>query len=209
LIMKDHNRNQALAVVLCACIVALVVFVALLCLMLTGCSVLPQNKTTTSTTAEHLEAAHNLSVQRAVEGDQRPNVSLSVCVSGSSNAVAVQFPNGQMTQPYHETLDVDSGENTSVSNKLTGTLKQALPWGISLLLIGAGVLLIIYAYKSAQKASPAIAAAFSTAETAIVGQLNKVDEKLDRARTAEEQADLAMQARALERERASLRAKHS
>lgn len=206
--MNEHNRNQIFAALLTALAIGLIVFIAWCLTLLTGCSLMEKTQTSSGTSAERLAAANALVLKRALEGDKAPNIFLSVSVSGTSNTVSVPMPGGLGGRRSDNlSINANDRQNASSDESFKESLKTALPWSIALVVTGAGLLLCVYAYKAAKRASPAVAAALNTAETAIAAQLHTVDDKLARAKTAEEQADLALQARALEKERAKLRAK--
>lgn len=147
-----------------------------------------------------LNANQATTLQRMTEGQRGSEPKISM--AGKNNRLDLKMESAPV--PPVETIELSSDSKQrggSVFNS-TYTFSQALPWGIALLLFAIAIVAIVKAYKYARAQSPAIEAAFATAEEIVARRVGawrdraivendpvKVAETT--AKTAELQRDLA------------------
>lgn len=159
-----------------------------------------REKELTLRSSDVLNANQATTLQRMTEGQRGSEPKISM--DGKNNRLDVRMEASPVTPVEKINLNSNSKQRGGSVFNSTYSFSQALPWGIALLLFAIAVVAIIKAYKYARAQSPAIEAAFGTAEEILAKRIgawrdknmvetnpNKLSEA--NAHVAELQRDLA------------------
>lgn len=119
-----------------------------------------QDKEIALRSSDTLNASQATTLQRMVEGQKASEP--HVTIRGKDNKLDLRFEG----PPPKERLDLSTDSDQQAGSMWNSkySFSQALPWGVALLLFAVSIVAIIKAYKYARAASPAVEAAFATAE---------------------------------------------
>lgn len=94
-----------------------------------------------------------------------------ISMDGKNNKLDVRMEASPVTPLEKIDLRADSKQRGGSVFNSSYTFAQALPWGIALLLFAIAIVAIVKAYKYARAQSPAIEAAFATAEEIVARRI--------------------------------------
>lgn len=109
-----------------------------------------------------LNANQATTLQRMTEGQRGSEPKISM--AGKNNKLDVRLESAPVPPMEKIELSSDSKQRGGSVFNSEYSFKQALPWGVALLLMAVAIFAIVKAYKYARAASPAVEAAFATAE---------------------------------------------
>lgn len=132
--------------------------------MLTGCELVPmrREKELTLRSSDVLNANQATTLQRMTEGQRGSEPKISM--AGKNNRLDVRLESPPVTPVEKIELSSDSKQRGGSIFNSSYSFSQALPWSVALLMLAIAIFAIFKAYKYAKQQSPAIEAAFSTAE---------------------------------------------
>lgn len=129
--------------------------------VLSGCALLPSNRTSTqdARTAAEASAKHSAVISKVVEGV--PPANYTIIISGTNNSVVLPA-----AARYRSDIHVKdrAGVESNSAFEYSETFKTMLPWGISLLLLAAGLGSLYLLYNRMKKSNVAIRALADAAE---------------------------------------------
>lgn len=171
-----------------------------------GCQVVPVTRSQTAATrvADSITNSAALNVSRVVEGTA-PAPAPNVTVSGSSNTVTITPPAPPAGTYKTATTVSQSASAAAVSQDAANSeWKTAIPWGVSLILAGVGILVIVFAIRKVRQSSTAVNAAFATADGMIAARIRAWRERATVSTDNAEIAQLNGQIAAAEADRGRL-----
>lgn len=129
--------------------------------VLSGCALLPSNRTSTqdARTAAEASAKHSAVISKVVEGV--PPANYTITISGTNNNVVLPA-----AARYRSDIHVKdrAGVESNSAFEFSETFKSALPWGISLMLLAVGIGSLYWLYNRMKKSNVAIRALADAAE---------------------------------------------
>lgn len=120
------------------------------------------DKEITLRSSDVLNANQATTLQRMTEGQRGSEPKISM--DGKNNKLDVRMEASPVTPLEKIDLRSDSKQRGGSVFNSSYSFSQALPWGVALLFLAISIVAIIKAYKYARAQSPAIEAAFGTAE---------------------------------------------
>ena len=121
-------------------------------------------------------------LSRMVNGNQ-PQPSSEMKIGGWGNKVDVTIPPAPPApvgvEPYREKVTYKANLNASEDDSLVETFssKTSVPFGVSLILSGIGIIVLVYGIKMARSSSAAVDAAYRTADSLIASQIRSLRER--------------------------------
>lgn len=158
------------------------------------------DKEITLRSSDVLNANQATTLQRMTEGQRGSEPKISM--DGKNNKLDVRMEASPVIPLEKIDLRSDSKQRGGSVFNSSYSFAQALPWGVALLLFAVAIVAIIKAYKYARAQSPAIEAAFATAEEIVARRIGNWRDKnmtetspdklsKDNAKIAELQRDLS------------------
>lgn len=119
---------------------------------------------------ENLAHEQNSIATQSLSGQHAPVPSLSI--EGDDNTIDVKVE----PEPYRQETTFGGGiiARARSTDMFSHDLKTYLPWGISLILLAAGIMAILYALKAARRSSAAVDASFGAADTALANTIKQL-----------------------------------
>ena len=176
--------------------------------LVAGCSMMPANKVSTAEqrAASSASSQHETTLRQVTSGLATTPANVTVSVSGTNNTVSEDVP--AAVRPATELEIEDSGGvEGSRTTWASYFSKTAIPWGISLMLVACGILLLLFALKKAKQAAQSTAAGaalWQTADAALANMAERVGTKMAASQTAERNAELAADMSVIEKQRRKL-----
>jgi len=141
-------------------------------LLVVGCGALPfeLKKKSSLETAETLNANQQSTASQTFRGHIAPIPVVKVEGKGNTMSLSLTPMDAQ----------VEAGFAGGTRSKASSTMSmweeysRYLPWGISLILAGIGILVVLFALKKLRQSSAAANAAFGTADNFLAGQIDKL-----------------------------------
>lgn len=165
--------------------------------LLSSCaSLVPQKRTEGASikTSEKLSSERDLLLEKSIEGEKTPVLPTpNITVSGSSNQLNLNISQPTNSNPYRATLSLSSSDKTKASadELASGFFKIQIPLGVTLILLGLGVILCVWAWKYARRSSAAFNALSSVADTSAGQLIGSVENYLRTESDPSKQAMLA------------------
>jgi hypothetical protein len=158
------------------------------CLLFTGCSLLPQKKEKSEAlkTTENISSNQKEMLRRVTLGQKSPSGS-EFRVGGMFNRVEVQAATNTAvvtpglvvpppTLPYREELTFESAVDQDVGTKTDAKAasKVSIPLGVSIGLVGVGLMLLLAAVQLWRRSSAAASAAYAAADSGLATAIRNV-----------------------------------
>lgn len=183
----------------------------LLLTVLCGCSAFSGSKSKSQSleTAERFTSQSEATLRRATTGNQPQGVALKV--EGKNNTVTFDLPPGipyNAGQPAEEVeFSQSTGQKAGTDISWLAKSKWTIPLGVSILLVGVGLLVLWFALGKIKRSSVAAASMFKMADETIAGAVERIGAKMPLATDPAENARLASEMSILEKARRKLHEK--
>lgn len=179
-----------------------------------GCSLVPteHQQSQSVRTTEAISTSHDRTIERALE--VVPEIGLKV--AQSSSVAAQNLPNVESSQivsgqAIRETLRIHDSSNSGAGSHdaAAGTSISSIPFGVKLILIGIGVLVILGALILAWRyvKTTAVGQGISLGDTVLANHIKKLRDRASLSTNPAETAVHQMDIASLEAERGKLQAK--
>ena len=182
-----------------------VVLLLSIVLFLSGCGMLAGSKSKSESlqTAERINARQEATFRKVSDGN--PGQSPDLTIRGKQNTVTYNFPPAPAQPPHEETdLAQSSGQIAGTETSWLFKSKWTIPLGVSILLVGVGLLVLWFALGKIKRSSVAAAAAFKIADETVASCVERIGTKMATSTTPDENARNAAEMALLEKQRRKL-----
>lgn len=171
-----------------------------------GCNFMAGSKSKSESlqTAEKLTAQQEQTFRRVAVGTHGQSPQLEI--KGKNNTVSYNYPPNPIIPPNEEVEFASaSGQDAGTNTTWLTKSKWSIPIGVSLILLGVGVFVVLWAMKAARNSSLAVDAAFKVADTALADLASKTGAKMAMSTNASDNASHAVEMAQVEKARRKLK----